>query len=153
EPELRPASARAVLAILPGGDAIDAALAAGETPSPEMVAAAEATGELPWRIAASLVAVIVIAMAGLAVQSRSYLFTLLRKPPEVFTERAEEIIARAGERIEARDAVYFYAHDSALLRSRWGDVPRTHLAAIRPGVVRFVYRRSPSRMAPRESVQ
>ena len=36
----RPASALAVAAALPGGDPLAAALAAGETPSPEMVAAA-----------------------------------------------------------------------------------------------------------------
>src|SRR5271163_647428 len=38
-PALRPASALQVAAALPGGDPLAAALAAGETPSPEMVAA------------------------------------------------------------------------------------------------------------------
>ena len=42
----RPASARAVLAMLPGGDALEAAVAAGETPSPELVAAAGRVGDL-----------------------------------------------------------------------------------------------------------
>ena len=40
DPAARPASALQVAAALPGGDPIAAALAAGETPSPEMVAAA-----------------------------------------------------------------------------------------------------------------
>src|SRR5947208_10931861 len=40
DPEQRPASALQVAAALPGGDPLAAALAAGETPSPEMVAAA-----------------------------------------------------------------------------------------------------------------
>src|ERR1700688_4638385 len=40
EPKNRPASALSVSAALPGGDPLAAALAAGETPSPEMVAAA-----------------------------------------------------------------------------------------------------------------
>src|SRR5687768_17960836 len=40
DPAKRPASALQVAAALPGGDPIAAALAAGETPSPEMVAAA-----------------------------------------------------------------------------------------------------------------
>ena len=39
DPARRPASALAVAAALPGGDPLAAALAAGETPSPEMVAA------------------------------------------------------------------------------------------------------------------
>jgi hypothetical protein len=153
DPELRPASARAVLALLPGGDAIDAALAAGETPSPEMVAAADATGELPWPVATAVLAAIIVALVGLAFQSQRYLFTLMEKPPEVFSERAEEIVARAGEPTAARDHVYFYGHDSALLHGRWGKLPRAQIAALRPGIVQFAYRRAPSRMAPRESVQ
>ena len=40
EPSSRPATALAVAAALPGGDPLAAALAAGETPSPQMVAAA-----------------------------------------------------------------------------------------------------------------
>src|SRR6185312_13778582 len=42
EPERRPASALTVAAALPGGDPLGAAVAAGETPSPELVAAAGA---------------------------------------------------------------------------------------------------------------
>jgi hypothetical protein len=41
---LLPSSALAVAAALPGGDPLAAALEAGETPSPEMVAAAGAGG-------------------------------------------------------------------------------------------------------------
>jgi serine/threonine-protein kinase len=47
DPARRPASAVAVSASLPGGDPLAAALAAGETPSPEMVAAAGDTA-LVW---------------------------------------------------------------------------------------------------------
>jgi hypothetical protein len=43
DPAKRPVSALQVAAALPGGDPLAAALAAGETPSPEMVAAAGAT--------------------------------------------------------------------------------------------------------------
>jgi serine/threonine protein kinase len=43
DPAKRPASALQVAAALPGGDPLAAALAAGETPSPEMVAAAGTT--------------------------------------------------------------------------------------------------------------
>jgi serine/threonine-protein kinase len=53
-PELRPASALEVSAALPGGDPLAAALAAGETPSPEMVAAAGPTEGLRPRVAAAL---------------------------------------------------------------------------------------------------
>src|SRR5947207_2438208 len=57
EPAKRPASAISVAAALPGGDPLAAALAAGETPSPEMVAAAGDTSALHPAIGAGLVAV------------------------------------------------------------------------------------------------
>src|SRR5262249_2972680 len=46
DPARRPPSALSVAAALPGGDPLAAALAAGETPSPEMVAAAGQEGGL-----------------------------------------------------------------------------------------------------------
>lgn len=46
DPAQRPRSALSVAGALPGGDPLSAALAAGETPSPEMVAAAGPQGSL-----------------------------------------------------------------------------------------------------------
>ena len=54
EPSRRPASALQIAAALPGGDPLAAALAAGETPSPEMVAAAPKEGVLQPYIAMML---------------------------------------------------------------------------------------------------
>src|SRR5262249_61393245 len=51
DPARRPASALGVAAALPGGDPLAAALAAGETPSPEMVAAATTAGAISTRAA------------------------------------------------------------------------------------------------------
>jgi serine/threonine-protein kinase len=63
EPNRRPASALAVAAALPGGDPLAAALAAGETPSPEMVAAAGPQGGLPPGVAVGcLVAVLLLSV-------------------------------------------------------------------------------------------
>src|SRR5437588_12041154 len=56
EPSMRPASALAVAAALPGGDPLAAALAAGETPSPQMVAAAGDVEGLAPRIALPCIA-------------------------------------------------------------------------------------------------
>ena len=63
DPQRRPASALAVSAALPGGDPLAAALAAGETPSPEMVAAAGEGAGLEPRVAW---AVFVAVLAGMA---------------------------------------------------------------------------------------
>jgi len=49
DPAKRPASALSVAAALPGGDPLAAALAAGETPSPELVAASGKTEGLPLK--------------------------------------------------------------------------------------------------------
>src|SRR6185503_10468633 len=46
DPERRPASALTVAVSLPGGDPLAAALAAGETPSPQMLVAAGETEAL-----------------------------------------------------------------------------------------------------------
>jgi serine/threonine-protein kinase len=51
EPHKRPASPLAVAAALPGGDPLAVALAAGEMPSPELVAAAGKTDAMPRRFA------------------------------------------------------------------------------------------------------
>ena len=52
DPSKRPSTALAVAAALPGGDPLAAALAAGETPSPEMVAAAGTVEGMPrkWAV-------------------------------------------------------------------------------------------------------
>lgn len=62
DPGQRPGSAREVIHSLPGGDPLTAALAAGETPSPRVVAAAGAEGRLrPW-LAWTLLAGVVICL-------------------------------------------------------------------------------------------
>src|SRR6185437_2427847 len=59
EPKMRPASALALSAMLPGGDPLAAALADGTTPSPEMVAEAGSHDALSPKIA-------IPALAGIA---------------------------------------------------------------------------------------
>ena len=63
DPDNRPASALAVSAALPGADHLAAALAAGETPSPEMVAAAGAREAISPRIAIPCFAAIIVLLA------------------------------------------------------------------------------------------
>jgi serine/threonine protein kinase len=58
DPAQRPTSAVAVAASLPGGDPLAEALAAGETPSPEMVAASGPSHSLRLRVATGLLVTI-----------------------------------------------------------------------------------------------
>ena len=60
DPERRPASALVVAAMLPGADPLAAALAAGETPSPELLAAAGESEALAVVPGLAAVAVIVL---------------------------------------------------------------------------------------------
>jgi hypothetical protein len=62
EPANRPASAREVLAAFPSLDPLDAAVEAGETPSPELVAAAEPSIQLSRRVAWIAFATLLTAM-------------------------------------------------------------------------------------------
>lgn len=99
DPEQRPASALSVSAMLPGGDPLAAALAAGETPSPEMVAAAgEAEAIAPGRGAALVVVALLAALGTVLIADRTFLANLLPldKPPAVLADRAASILDRAG---------------------------------------------------------
>src|SRR5438270_3730908 len=96
-PESRPSSVEEIMRELPGGDALAAAIAAGETPSPAMVAAAAKSGELSPYLAWIFLA---FAIAGIMIGSKIGEQTLLYrlsevKAPEVLEERAHQILAAA----------------------------------------------------------
>jgi serine/threonine-protein kinase len=62
-PEERPKNALQVAMMLPGGNPLEAAIAAGETPSPEMVAAAPKKGALKPAVAVACLAAVVLQFA------------------------------------------------------------------------------------------
>jgi len=93
DPARRPQSAYAVFGALPGGDPLAAAVAAGETPSPELVANAGVEGSMRPLHASILAIVAVTCLLGLsAIQTP--LLRGLGKPPSVLSVRAEEILTR-----------------------------------------------------------
>ncbi len=99
DPAKRPSSVRQVAAAFPGGDPLAAALAAGETPSPEMVAASgETEGLRPavaWAVLAGVI-VSVIAAILLSAQTKLYRRVPLEKPPDALAERARDILQSVG---------------------------------------------------------
>jgi len=106
DPSRRPQSSREVLAMLPGGDPLAAAVAAGETPSPELVAAAAKSGIVSAPIAFGAFAAFIAMLLGVAVLNpRATIFSLtrFRKPPAVLADRAEEIVHVCGITGEAAD--------------------------------------------------
>src|SRR6185295_4531262 len=146
DPSLRPSSALHVAAALPGGDPIAAALAAGETPSPEMVAAAPTEGVLKPALAATLLLTFVVGL-GLACWLTKYTSvyrnTFLDLPPEVLRARAQEMIKGLGYTnppLDRADGIilkndylqYIAEHDQS--PQRWSKL-RTE----GPGAYRFWY--------------
>jgi serine/threonine protein kinase len=99
DPNLRPASAREVLAVLPVMDQMEAALARGETPSPEMVAAAGTDEPMPLWKAWSLVAAIVVFLLGawlLAPRSSLLAIATPNLSPAVLEHQAQELVRQLG---------------------------------------------------------
>ena len=99
EPGQRPRSARAVAASLPGGDPLAAALAAGETPSPEMVAAAGEQGAIEkWRGLCCLAGVAVGLALVCWLAQRTYLVNQvgLARHPESLADSARRMIEHFG---------------------------------------------------------
>ena len=97
EPHERPESALAIAAALPGGDPLAAALATGETPSPEMVAAAGKAGKLPISAGiATLVSVValLVCLCSVADQSRLINLAPMERSPESLKDESKSILAR-----------------------------------------------------------
>lgn len=151
DPEKRPATALQVAAALPGGDPLAAALAAGETPSPQMVAAADKTGGLRPAVAVSLLASLLVMVGVACFLSKDisvYRQVPLDKSPEVLRERAREITKKLGYVNAPADSAYGTGVDEKYLdyvretdpsRSRWD-----RLKSGQPAAIYFWYRQSPS---------
>ncbi len=141
--ESRPPSIHAVIAALPGGDPLQAALEAGETPSPEMVAAAGESGELRPAVAwALVVTVVLLILLNAAVSQRTMLWgkVALPKKPEVLAERAREILASAGYTQPPAGVAYNLGWNNDYFESPHRG---TNLNQVRPSPVVFYYRESP----------
>jgi len=155
EPHSRPSSALQVAAALPGGDPLAAALAAGETPSPEMVAAAGGEGALPPKAAwAMLLATLAIAavIVGLAPYSTDLGIAPPRKTLSALEVRAQEIIEKAGYIGTVADRTSWFERNYDFLFYRATHLPTAQanheLPHAAQGVLGFFYRQSPDVMAP-----
>ena len=142
----RPASAAEFLRSLPGEDPLQAALRAGDTPSPEMVAAAGAEEALsPGKALGLLGLVILTAAAAIVVGASVTGFDRvpMAKSPDVLSERAREVTRRLGDDTPPRAVEWAVGLDEGY--AQWY---RAHPHALtplgtRPSVIRFHYRGSP----------
>jgi serine/threonine-protein kinase len=119
DPRQRPASAYAIAAALPGGDPLRLALAAGETPSPSMVAAAGNGGLFPLGAATGCLIVGLLALAlVVALADRTFFWPQagLVKSSEVLADRAVQIINRLGYDPIGKEHAQGFAIDPAYLQ-------------------------------------
>jgi serine/threonine-protein kinase len=150
DPKDRPRSAYEVLAGLPGGDPLTAALAAGQTPSPQMVADAPVEGRLSPAVGLALLAAVVggiILMAILADRIMLFRQVALNRRPEVLAQQAQDLLTSLCHQGPPSDWTWHYLYDVGYLRhirdtdpspGRW-DGLRTQ----QPTAVIFFYRQSP----------
>ncbi len=150
DPANRPNSVLSVAAALPGGDPLAAALAAGETPSPQMVAAAgETSGITPRNAVLCLVgAILGLALAAYMAIRISGMDKLgLEQSPEVLTQKAKEIAAQLGYPGKPVDSAVDFSYDQDFLdyaekndkpHPRWNEV-----LSGQPAPLQFRYRQSP----------
>ncbi|HWC20174.1 MAG TPA: serine/threonine-protein kinase [Terriglobales bacterium] len=149
DPARRPNSALEVSRALPGGDPLAATLAAGETPAPEMVAAAGEDIAISVR-AATLIVVAILLMLILNVPlSRRGTFIGLApavKPRELLEDRAQQVMKQAGYSTPVSDSYGFFSTPFSYVQWREQIEPKGWyhtLDSAVPDVYRFTYRTSP----------
>ncbi len=155
DPARRPASAIAVASALPGGNPLAAMLAAGETPSPDLVAAAGEAGTLSPAIGAFCFAGVLFGLILLVPLTRDISLIGMTKidlSSQSLTERAHTVLRNLGYADTPADEAVGYATDIDYLKyidehdrspARW----RT-LAASEPPALLFWHRHSPRRLVP-----
>ncbi len=145
----RPASVMAVAAALPGGNALAAVLAAGETPSPELVAASGDDGVLTPARALLLAVSILGALAILFFLSQhAQVVNLLPsgKSAEYLADRARDLAAHLGGSPPVADSAWwFQSEPDGLARLAALPAERRYrdLYNLYPGILWFTYRQSP----------
>jgi hypothetical protein len=151
DPAKRPPSALQVAAALPGGDPLAAALVAGETPSPEMVAASGETEGLRPVVAWVLLAGVVVLVAAailLSAQTMLYRRVPLEKPQEELAVRARDILRSVGYSEPPVDtATGFYEGSEFLSYIAEHDKSKARWDNLDTGAFVFWYRGSPRPLA------
>jgi len=149
DPKQRPVSAMALAASLPGGDPLAAALAAGETPSPEVVAASGSTEGLSPKVAIPALAGVfagLIAVCVLMTKIQLAAYVPLENPPEALTVKAREIVRSLGYTDAPADTEQGLYYDTGPLRDAKASGPAgwRKLIAKLPSPVLFGFRQSPA---------
>jgi serine/threonine-protein kinase len=146
-PENRPPSALSVAAALPGGDPLAAALEAGETPSPELLASAGISRGMNPVVAFACMSAIMFGL-GLTffLNQRIGLVNAanVERSPEALRDAARQAIAEFGYDPKQFDSASGFMYDVDALTSLRSKTPKTKPA----DTIRFWYRTSPRTLTP-----
>jgi serine/threonine-protein kinase len=159
DPAKRPATALSVAAALPGSDPLAAALAAGETPSPELLIAAGERSAIPLPRALAVAGAALVFMAAFLVfGTRTSIPALvpLDKPPAVLIDHIQQMTSAFGYPDTPADAAFGFSvppdaaawvESTSTRPDWWGS-----LAAGSPPALVFWYRTSPRPLVPQRPV-
>lgn len=155
EPAKRPQSALAVARMLPGGDPLAEALAAGDTPSPELVANSGSTEGLRFPVAVACLAAVVagiVAMCWFAQRRYPVNQMPMEFAPEVLAAKARDIASSLGYTERPVDRAFGWIQDEGYDRyaSKQPDSAQrlAQLGNNRPPILYFWYREAPRYLLP-----
>jgi Protein kinase domain len=150
DPAARPRTALDVARALPGGDPVAAALAAGETPSPKMVAASGGIGSLAVGKAWAMLAgnlVLLAACLALAPWCTELGLAPLESSPDVMVHRAQDLAGKFGYKDARKDTAFWFRENLRFLLERASKLPRSEafgdLKSAQQGHTKFYFRQSP----------
>jgi hypothetical protein len=150
DPEKRPPSALTVAASLPGTDPLAAALAAGETPSPELLVAAGESDAMPvgraLALAVSFIIVLALSIGALARGSAAGV-TGMPIARDALADRAEQLLRKIGYGEPIVHRAMGFGIDADYVR--WAQTHGSNdwwneLRNRRPAPITFWYRTSPT---------
>jgi len=141
--------------MLPGGNPLEAAIAAGETPSPEMVAAAPKKGALKPAVAVACLSAVVLLFAFIVFftgKVKYHEWIPLEKSPEVLAERADSILKKLGYANAPVDTDYGFGENVEDYYT-YADAEQSpqsweRMRSGQPAIIYFWHRTSPRYLEP-----
>ena len=150
DPGNRPSSVREVMAALPGGDALQAAIAEGKTPSPELVAAAGPAGGLePWRAWVMLAACLALLVVAAVLREKGNVTSRIAdiKSAEALLDDARSLVRSLGYEGKPADQSGRFVGNSEYVEKYSRAHPNAR--TLPPAAAPFLYRDSPVPLIPR----
>ncbi len=153
DPKDRPQTALQVAMALPGGNPMQIALDAGQTPTPEMIAASPKKGALRPVVALLCLLGVIASLISMVVingKYKTFNLTPLQKSPDALADRAETMIKNFGYPDKPADKRHNYQSDGQFLQyakeNNWKDTA-DRLRTGQPYEIYFLYRQSPRLLA------